>query len=71
MKKIVSIVMIAFVIIAAAVSTNAGCPAGSAGVCVAIYDANGKISSYTCSTGATAAEKDCSTGSNSDEEVAP
>ncbi len=69
MKKILSIFMIAFVIIAAAISTNAGCPTGKAGVCVAVYGSNGTVSSYTCDSGATAAEKDCGTSSRDEESM--
>jgi hypothetical protein len=65
MKKIASIFMLAFLLIATVIPTNAGnCPSGTAGVCVAIYGPDGTISSYTCSTGATSAPKDCATGSS-------
>ncbi len=67
-----SIFILAIVIIATAFSANAGCPKGDAGVCVGIYDANGNITSYTCSTGATSAPKDCATSTGGgDESVEP
>jgi hypothetical protein len=62
MKKVLSSIMLSAVFIALSISVNAGCPAGSAGVCVAHYDSEGKIDYYTCSDGATSAPKDCATG---------
>ncbi len=67
MKKKLSIFMLALVIIATAISTNAGCPQGNggpcSGVCVAVYNSGGTVGSYVCSTGSTGAEKDCTTSS--------
>lgn len=59
-----SILMLAFVIIATAIPTNAGCAQGNTactGVCVPFYGPDGQISSYSCSGGETAAPKDCTT----------
>jgi hypothetical protein len=62
MKKVLPIFLLGFVLIASAISVNAGCPTGTTGVCVAHYDSNGKIDYYTCSDGATSAPKDCGIG---------
>ncbi len=59
-----SVLMLAFVIIAVAIKTNAGnCPESNTsactGVCVAVMGASGTVSHYKCDTGPTGAKKDC------------
>ncbi|MEQ1554986.1 MAG: hypothetical protein ABL929_12445 [Ferruginibacter sp.] len=73
MKKMLSICILAVVISASAISTNASCPQGDKpcnGVCVGVYSAGGEISHYTCSSGATAAPKDCTGAAFGQEEDA-
>ncbi len=55
--------MLAITIVASWITTNAQCPQSNTGpctgVCVGVYGSGGTIDYYICSTGETAAPKDC------------